>query len=135
MCEPFPLQVVVLRGLVHKDHVDTTQSRWRCPLHLLVRAWSLIPQHTVDRVNLHVLDTLEVRQLTLERVHKLTRGAYDENAEAPLRGANGHLEQYCRLARARTTRYEEATLVLALLLLVVQGYSIGHRTESLFLAR
>ena len=63
----------------------------------------------------------------------MSRGAYDENAIAPFRGANGKLKQYRRLARSRTTRYEEAAFVLALLLLVVQGYSLRHRAECLLL--
>ena len=40
----------------------------------------------------------------------MSRWAYDEDADAPFCRANGTLEQHRRLARSRTTRYEEAAL-------------------------
>ena len=130
-----PLPVVILAGLVDQDDVNTTKRRRRCPLHLLVRAFPLIPQNSVNGINLDVLDTLHVGQLRLERVDQLTRGAYDEDTEASLRAADGHLQQHRRFAGARPARYEETALVLALLLFVVQGYCVGHSAQGLLLSR
>ena len=104
-------------------------------MHLLVRARALIPQHAMDGVNLNVPDAVKFRQLRLEGVHQLARGAYDEDSDAPLGRTRGDLEQHRRLAKSRTTRNEETPLVQPLLLFVVQGCGKGHSADHLLLAR
>ena len=118
--ESNPLLVVVLTGLIHQDEVNTAQGRRRGPSDLAICAFPLIAQYTVYRINLYVLDTVHLRELRLEGVYELSRGAYDKNVRPPFRGANGKLKQYRLLARSGTTRYVQAAPVPALLLLVVQ---------------
>ena len=130
-----PLPVVRLTGLIHQDEIDTAQGRRRCPRYLAICAPALITQYIVYRVHLHILDTVHLRKLRLEGVYQLPSGAYNEDPQTCLRRSDSHLKQYRGFARARAARYEEAAPVLALQKLVVQGYSVGHRTEGLFLAR
>ena len=92
--EAHPLRIVILAGLVKQDDINTAQNRRRRPLDLLVRASALVPQHAVNGINLDALDTIHLRELRLERVDKLTRGAYDEDAEASLGTADCNLKQH-----------------------------------------
>ena len=92
--EAHALRVVILAGLAQQDDIDTAQSRRRSPLDPPVRACALLPQHTMNGINLHVLDTIHFGQLALEGMHKLASGADNQHSQGSKDAADCNLKQY-----------------------------------------